>query len=130
NGSGSSGGGPAPAAPGNFKAGESLAHPQTQINLYWQDNSNNEAGFAIFRSLDFGATYTLLATVGANVTFYADQRLTPLTGYYYYVKSFNAAGASAASNPDWTFTADTTITTGPTPPPPTTCQPGQSSVNP
>jgi hypothetical protein len=130
NSSGSAGGGMAPAAPSGLTAGRSSENPQTQINLNWRDNSNNEAGFQIFRSLDFGVTFTQIATTGPGVSCYADTGLTPLTAYYYEVKSYNAAGASAASNPDWTYTADTTITTGPAPAAPSNVRVGQSSVSP
>src|ERR1019366_8891796 len=123
-------GGAAPAAPGNFAAGESSVNPQTQINLYWQDNSNNEAGFQIFRSSDGGVTFAQLATVGPNVTSYQDTGLAAGAEYYYYVKAWNASGTSAASNTDRTFTADSTVTTGPAPPAPTNVAAGQSLVNP
>jgi hypothetical protein len=122
--------GPPPAAPGNLAAGQSSVNPQSQVNLYWQDNSNNEAGFQIFRSLDGGTTFTQLATVGPNVTTYQDAGLTPSTEYYYYVKAYNPAGTSAASNTNGTITATSTTTTGPPPPAPTNVAAGQSSVNP
>src|SRR5204863_6064474 len=40
--------------------------------LSWKDNSNNETGFTLQRSSDLGATWTDLATTGANVTSYQD----------------------------------------------------------
>jgi hypothetical protein len=66
--------------------------------LSWTDNSNNETEFKIERSTDAGVTFTEIATVGANVTTYADTGLTPLTTYSYRVRASNSAGNSAYSN--------------------------------
>jgi predicted phage tail protein len=92
-----------PAAPSGVAAGDSEISPSTQVNVYWTDNSTNETGFLVFRSLD-AVTFTQIATVGAGVTEYDDPGRTPNTYYYYYVESFNAAGASAPSNTDNTQT--------------------------
>jgi hypothetical protein len=83
-----------PAAPSNLTAS---ATGRGQINLTWTDNSNNESGFKIYRSLD-GSTWTLINTVGVNVTSYSDPGLASGTMYFYRVKSFNGAGTSAYSN--------------------------------
>ena len=123
-------GGPAPAAPSNVAVGQSSLNPQSALNVNWQDNSNNEQGFQIFRSLDGGLTFAPLATVGPNVITWQDTGLSADTAYYYYVKAYNPAGASAASNTDWTVTANSTVTTGPAPAAPTNVAAGQSSVNP
>ena len=69
----------------------------SRIDLAWTDNSTNETGFAIERSLD-GATFTPLTTVGANVRTYANTGLTVATTYYYRVRATHAAGPSAWSN--------------------------------
>lgn len=57
----------------------------TSALLQWNDNSNDEFGFIIERSVD-GINYTSLATVTANTIRYADTTINPLlpTGYYYY----------------------------------------------
>ena len=123
-------GGPAPAAPSNVAVGQSSLNPQSTLNLYWQDNSNNEQGFQIFRSLDLGVTFAPLATVGPNVVSYQDTDLSADTAYYYYVKAYNPAGASAASNTDWSVTANSTVTTGPVPAIPGNVVAGRSSLNP
>jgi hypothetical protein len=88
------------------------------------DNSNNETGFKIERSLSGGASgWTQIATVGANVTSYVDNSVcasadsldhglafvtwsgergvaSPPGGssYYYRVRAYNAGGNSNYSN--------------------------------
>jgi titin len=69
----------------------------TQINLSWTDNANNESGFKVYISTD-GTTFSLLATLSANVTSYSSSGLNPATTYYYRVTVFNAVGESAASS--------------------------------
>jgi titin len=96
-------GGSLPAAPSAVAVGQSSAAPTSQLNVYWKDNSNNETGFQIFRSLD-NVTFTQIATVGPNVVEYDNTGLAINTSYYYYVRAYNAAGASAASNTDWSCT--------------------------
>ena len=86
--------GTAPAAPTDLTA---TAVSSSRIDLAWTDNSTNETGFAIERSLD-GATFTPLTTVGANVRTYANTGLTVATTYYYRVRATHAAGPSAWSN--------------------------------
>lgn len=78
-----------PVAPGNLEASASSC---TQIDLSWTDNSDNESGFEIERD------GSLLTTVGANVTFYADTTVFEDTTYSYRVRAFNDAGSSAYSN--------------------------------
>ena len=83
-----------PAAPTNLSV---KTRSSTQIDLKWTDRSSNETGFRIERSLN-GSAWTLLSTVGANVTAYSSTGLSPSTTYYFRVQSFNSGGASASSN--------------------------------
>jgi alpha-tubulin suppressor-like RCC1 family protein len=70
----------------------------SQINLSWQDDSNNEDGFEIYRSID-GINYALISTVNTNISFYSDTITPSLTIYYYRVRAFNTIGdRSAYSN--------------------------------
>jgi hypothetical protein len=64
-----------------------------QIDLWWRDNSPNEAGWEVHRSTTGSAgVFTLLATLAANATFYANTGLTQNTEYCYKVRSFKNAG--------------------------------------
>jgi alpha-tubulin suppressor-like RCC1 family protein len=75
-------------APSNLTA---TAVSSTKVNLYWQDNSNNEDGFEIERSTD-GIIYTLLSTFNADTTSYSDSGVTLYFIYYYRVWAFNTLG--------------------------------------
>jgi titin len=68
-----------------------------QINLSWVDNSSNEDGFVIERTLN-GATFEQIATLAANQTTYASTGLKSNTRYYFRVGAFNELGLSATSN--------------------------------
>jgi len=70
---------------------------RNRIDLAWTDNSNNETAFEIQRSKD-AATWTLLASAGANSVAYSDSGLTPNKLLYYRVRAVNLSGASVWSN--------------------------------
>ena len=80
-----------PAAPTNLIAANAGL---TQINLTWTDNSNNETGFKVERSLDGATNWTTLTTTAANVTIYNDSGLSADTKYYYRVRSTGIGGDS------------------------------------
>ncbi len=83
-----------PAAPTGLGA---TAASSAAINLTWVDQSTNETGFKIERALGAGA-FSQVATVGADVTTYADSGLTASTSYSYRVRATNSAGDSTYSN--------------------------------
>jgi hypothetical protein len=85
----------APSAPTSLSA-SAVSH--SQIDLIWMDNSDNEDGFELERSLDGSTGWTLIATLGANITNYSDTGLSDGTTYYYRVRSFNIAGNSSYSD--------------------------------
>jgi hypothetical protein len=63
-----------------------------QINLGWTDNSNNEKSFEIERSTTgIAGTYTLLATVNANITSYSDLTVYASNEYCYKVRAKNCS---------------------------------------
>jgi hypothetical protein len=82
-----------PSAPSSLSATPASS---SQVNLAWTDNANDESGFRIERSAD-AVSFAEIATVGANVTSYANSGLSATT-YYYRIRSYNAAGNSAYSN--------------------------------
>jgi hypothetical protein len=84
-----------PAAPTLLAA---TAISATQISLSWQDNSSNESGIKVERSPDGVSGWTLLTTVGANVTGYADNGVACATPYHYRVRATNTGGDSPNSN--------------------------------
>jgi hypothetical protein len=74
-----------PNAPVNLR-GE--VESQNTVRLSWIDNSNNEAGFKVYRD------NKLVATLDENSTAFQDNGLETLTTYSYAVKAFNNAGES------------------------------------
>ena len=84
-----------PTAPTNLTAS---AVSSSQINLSWRDNASDEAGFRIERSPD-GTAFAEIATVGANVTTYANTGMTAATQYWYRVRAYNNTGTSGYAGP-------------------------------
>ncbi len=91
----------APAAPGSLIA---TAATNTQINLAWTDNANDEIGFKIERKRESDSAYAEIAAIGANITNYASTGLNGNVVYHYRVRAFNAGGHSAYSNADSALT--------------------------
>jgi len=96
----------APAAPTNLVA---TAISFNQVNLTWQDSSDNERGFRIERSLD-GFNFAQVGTTDPNDTAFSDTTVFPNTTFFYRVFAFNNFGSSAPSN--------IASATTPQPPPP------------
>jgi subtilisin family serine protease len=95
-----------PKPPTNLSAS---AISSSQINLSWNDNSDNETGFAIERCSGSGCSnFSEIFRVNANVNNFADLGLTAQTTYRYRVLAFNAAGNSKYAN-----TAETTTQASP-----------------
>lgn len=96
----------APDAPSNLVA---TAINGNRVDLMWRDNSDNEQGFRIERSLD-GSAFTPIGTTGPNATTFSDTTVEPRMTYFYRVFAFNSFGSSPPSN--------IASATTPEPPPP------------
>lgn len=79
-----------------------------KIDLSWTDISASELGFKIERKIDFGGSYSEIATVGVDVVTYSDTTIVDNTDYYYQVRSYTAGGNSAYSNESNATTFDKT----------------------
>ena len=90
--------GAVPAAPAGLAA---VVMSATQVRLSWTDNSTNETGFVVERSVN-GAAFASLSAVGAHnstgaMTFNDNTVVTGNT-YAYQVKAVNGATSSGYSN--------------------------------
>jgi pimeloyl-ACP methyl ester carboxylesterase len=89
---GGGGGMEPPQPPSNLRSTDSNAGA---VTLAWNDNSDNETGFYLYRW--DGSVWVRIATLGANVTTYTDT--DPNCGQSRYrVSAYNIAGESAMSN--------------------------------
>jgi titin len=84
-----------PAAPTDLIA---AGVSSQRIHLSWTDQSSDEDGFQIERSLT-GTDWSLLATVGAGQTGYADTGLGPMSSYSYRVRAYRGEEVSAYAGP-------------------------------
>jgi len=72
-----------------------------EINLTWEDNSNNEEGFVIERKEGDSLStpgFRIIDTASVNDTFYIDTLFPDTTIYTYRVYAFNSDTTSALSN--------------------------------
>lgn len=83
-----------PDAPSNLTAQGS----GTAIQLNWNDNSNNENGFFIYRRPAGSGSFVLLAVASANATSYLDVVGTCNGTFEYQVTSYNGDGESNSTN--------------------------------
>ena len=74
-----------PNAPSRLTA---IAVSFYEINLSWQDNSDDEAGFMVQRRVDGSSNWVEIGRTKANVTTFSDIGLEPTTIYYYRVRAF------------------------------------------
>lgn len=108
-----------PAAPSSLTA---TAVSDSQINLAWVDNSDDEDDFYIERADNSGFTVNLTNVVkAANSTSHNWSGLSDNKTYYFRVKARNVAGSSG-----WSNTANDT--TDPTPPSPPAAPSGLSTT--
>ena len=84
-----------PAAPSRLTATISGI---SEVTLNWQDNSNEETGYRIYRSRGGGDGWSRVQTVGANLTSLRIGGLNPGMVYYFAVSTVNRTGESSLSN--------------------------------
>lgn len=86
---------PPPTAPTWLRT---TAVSASQIDLQWQDNSSNEAGFRVERKQGCCGPWVLIMTTGPNATTFSSTGLACNTSYAYHVWAYNAGGSSASTN--------------------------------
>jgi len=99
-----------PQAPINLSANAVSAF---QIDLNWDDMSDNEDGFRIDRKKGTSGTWSHIATREVNTKSYSDTGLECNSWYYYRVQAYNSEGESAYSNEAGSMTHDCVVTPEP-----------------
>ena len=84
---------PIPTAPSGLTA---TVDSSSKVTLKWSDNANNESNYYVERSVN-GAAYSVVATLSANTTTYANSSLSSGTTYAFRVRAGNSGGYSAYS---------------------------------
>ena len=107
------GGGTPPTAPSSLS---SSVISSSQINLSWTDNSSDEDGFKIERSVQGGA-FSQIDVVSSNATTYNNTGLSASTQYAYKVRAYNSNANSDYSNTVTATTQAAADNTAPTPNP-------------
>jgi hypothetical protein len=87
----------APLAPSGLSSSVITTGTSTYVSSGWVDNSNNETGFLIERSLD-NVLFSVVASTTAGITSYNNFGVASGATYYYKVRAFNTGGFSAYSN--------------------------------
>ncbi|PWT97806.1 MAG: hypothetical protein C5B52_13250 [Bacteroidetes bacterium] len=100
-------------APSNLKA-STVAY--NKIGLTWEDNSNNESGFEIYRAQNIGDVFVTVGNAPANATSYVDTTCAASTRYYYKVKAVGSSGESALTQnyveANWKFNGNVADSSG------------------
>ncbi|MDH7604141.1 MAG: fibronectin type III domain-containing protein [Melioribacter sp.] len=84
-----------PAAPSNLIIKKTSDY---SVTLLWNDNSNNEKGFEIWRKDGGGGTYRKIKNLPANTISTIDDGISPFVDYFYKVRAYNDSGPSDFSN--------------------------------
>jgi hypothetical protein len=85
----------APETPSDLTA---VVQGYDQVNLSWNDNSNNEQGFKIERSVQGTGVFSEISQPGKDIQSYVDAGLNDGVTYIYRVRAWNNAGYSNYSN--------------------------------
>jgi hypothetical protein len=102
----------APAAPSNLTGDKTITSDQTQFNLSWQDNSDNEEFFRITLAL-WDGTVALTQDVGRNTVKAYIPNLPCSTTYYITLQAGNGGLLSGPSN-TWAMSTVACIPSAPT----------------
>jgi len=84
-----------PAAPSNLIIKKTSDY---SVTLLWNDNSNNEKGFEIWRKDGGGGIYRKIKNLPANTISTIDDGISPFVDYFYKVRAYNDSGPSEFSN--------------------------------
>ena len=87
--------GKAPGAPDQLLA---KALNSTSIRLDWQQHSDNENGFHIYRQIGDSQIFSNIGNVPANVVTFTDDTLQPNTTAQYQVTAYNDIGETEPTN--------------------------------
>ncbi len=79
------------------------------IVIQWGDNSGDELGFRVERSIGSTANFALLANAPANSTSLGDNTIAPGNTYFYRVRAFKTGAESAFSNILEVTTSESTL---------------------
>jgi hypothetical protein len=85
-----------PRSPGSIRA---ISQSNSQVDLHWWDNSENETHFEIYRKAN-GGSWTLIKTIATNMQRYRDTTATENSNsisYSYDVSACNTSGCSIAN---------------------------------
>jgi|GEM_PF-1949402 len=87
-----------PNSPNNLSV--NLNNDTGNFELQWDDNSDNELGFTIFRSTDGLSGFEEVGSVSENTADWSDLTISPapFSVFYYRVSAFNNGGNSSFSN--------------------------------
>jgi hypothetical protein len=88
---------PVGGLPGTPLALAAIYNTTNPVQLVWQDDADNEAGFIVERSTD-AATWNAIGSAGENATNFLDVAGVGGVKYYYRIYATNSSGPSEISN--------------------------------
>lgn len=81
-------------APGSLSV---VTVSDSELDISWADNSDNESGFIIERKQE-GGSFTEIADLDAGIQSFRDDQLSANSTFYYRVKAYGLSGESSWSN--------------------------------
>jgi hypothetical protein len=103
--------GNAPTAPTSLTATVSGSSPTDTIDLAWTDNASDESEYQVWRSS--GGSFSLIATIAANLEAYEDDTCADGTTYTYYVRACNGFGCTSSNQDSATTSGTPTVPAAP-----------------